>query len=699
MVEEAGGDQRVEKARETVLGHVEASGEGRSVQRSLRKLGEQVELQPGQESASGGDGGLQALDGLGPNGRGRCRRVHRHVVHHPPGRDRRRYQAGASRRSRKGARAERSPATRRNFTAPFAPRRFRGTATAAPDRPHGRSPAFADGGTGHPGSAPGFPLRPRQPLMTDAMASDRRPLKRALLSVSDKTGLADFAAFLAGRGVELISTGGTRRDLLAHGLPVLDVADVTGFPELMDGRLKTLHPNIHGGLLAIRENPAHEAAMLAHGIKPIDLLVVNLYPFEATVASGGDFDSCIETIDIGGPAMIRGAAKNHGDVTVVVDVADYARLQAELDAHDGETTADFRRRMAQKALARTAAYDAAISNWLAGTLPASEPPAFRALGGTLAEALRYGENPHQAAAFYRTPEIRPGIATARQVQGKPLSYNNLADTDAAFELVAELAGSGGAAIAIIKHANPCGAAVGATPLEAYRKALACDPVSAFGGIVASSRPLDGEAAREIVNTFTEVIIAPDASEEAVAAVATKKNLRLLLTGGLPDPRAAGLLVRTVAGGFLVQDRDAADLADMTLEVVTRRPPTEAERADLLFAWRVCKHVKSNAIVYARGGATVGIGAGQMSRVDSARIAAWKAAEAAQAAGGGAPLTYGAVVASDAFFPFADGVEVLIRAGATAVIQPGGSVRDAEVIAAADAAGLAMIFTGVRHFRH
>ncbi len=531
------------------------------------------------------------------------------------------------------------------------------------------------------------------------MASDRRLLKRALLSVSDKTGLADFAASLAARGIELISTGGTRRDLLAHGLPVLDVADVTGFPELMDGRLKTLHPNIHGGLLAIRENPAHEAAMLAHAIRPIDLLVVNLYPFESTVAAGADFEACIETIDIGGPAMIRGAAKNHGDVTVVVDVADYPRVLAELAATEGSTTAVFRRRLAQKALARTAAYDAAISNWLAGTLPPDETPAFRALGGTLAEPLRYGENPHQSAAFYRTPETRIGIATARQMQGKPLSYNNLADTDAAFELVAEFGAGAEAAVAIIKHANPCGAAVGATLLEAYRKALACDPVSAFGGIVALNRPLDAAAAQEIVKTFTEVIIAPGASEEAIALVGAKKNLRLLLTAGLPDPRAPGAMVRTVAGGFLVQDRDTADVADMQLDVVTRRAPTDAERADLLFAWRVCKHVKSNAIVYARQGATVGIGAGQMSRVDAARIAAWKAAEAAAAAGAGEPYTRGAVVASDAFFPFADGLEAVAQAGATAIIQPGGSVRDAEVIAAADAAGLAMIFTGVRHFRH
>jgi phosphoribosylaminoimidazolecarboxamide formyltransferase/IMP cyclohydrolase len=532
----------------------------------------------------------------------------------------------------------------------------------------------------------------------ERMANDRRPIKRALLSVSDKTGLADFASALHARGIELISTGGTRKELLNHGLPVLDVADLTGFPELMDGRLKTLHPNVHGGLLAIRENPAHEAAMLAHNIAPIDLLVVNLYPFEQTVARGGDFDACIETIDIGGPAMIRGASKNHADVAVLVDVVDYPGLLAELEAHAGGTSGDFRRWLAQKAFARTASYDAAISNWLAQSVPGNAP-AYRAIGGSLAETLRYGENPHQSAVFYRTAEARIGVATARQVQGKPLSYNNLGDTDAAFELVAEFDPARTAAVAIIKHANPCGAAEAASLAEAYRLALRCDPVSAFGGIVAVNRQLDGEAAQEIVKIFTEVIIAPEASDEAIAIVAAKKNLRLLLTGGLPDPHAPGSMLRTVAGGFLVQDRDAADVAGMDLRVVTRRKPTEAELTDLKFAYRICKHVKSNAIVYAKNGATVGIGAGQMSRVDSARIAAWKAGEAAKAAGAAEPFTQGAVVASDAFFPFADGIDAAVQAGATAIIQPGGSVRDEEVIAAADAAGLAMVFTGVRHFRH
>jgi len=530
------------------------------------------------------------------------------------------------------------------------------------------------------------------------MPSKVRRVTRALLSVSDKTGLVEFAAALAARGIALVSTGGTRKALVDAGLTVADVSDVTGFPEMMDGRVKTLHPAVHGGLLAIRDNPEHQAAMLAHGISPIDLLVVNLYPFEATVAKGAAFDDCIENIDIGGPAMIRAAAKNHDDVAVVVEPADYAAVLADLEAHDGGTTLALRRRLAQKAYARTAAYDAAISNWLAGQL-GETAPAFRALGGALAEPMRYGENPHQWAAFYRTPDVRPGVATARQLQGKQLSYNNINDTDAAFECVAEFDPARTAAVVIVKHANPCGVAEGATLLEAYEKALACDPVSAFGGIVALNRTLDAEAARKIVEIFTEVIIAPDATEEAIAIVAAKKNLRLLVTGGLPDPRAPGLALRTVAGGFLAQARDNAVVDDMSLKVVTQRAPTAEELADLKFAFRVAKHVKSNAIVYARNGATVGIGAGQMSRVDSSRIAAWKAAEAAKMAGLPESLAKGSVVASDAFFPFADGLLAAAEAGATAVIQPGGSMRDDEVIKAADEAGLAMVFTGHRHFRH
>ena len=530
------------------------------------------------------------------------------------------------------------------------------------------------------------------------MPGQLRRVSRALLSVSDKAGLIDFARALAARGVELVSTGGTRKAIAEAGIAVLDVADLTGFPEMMDGRLKTLHPKVHGGLLAIRENPEHEAAMLAHGIAPIDLLVVNLYPFEATVAKGAKYEDCVENIDIGGPAMIRAAAKNHDDVTVVVEPADYARVLADLDAQGGATTRALRRALAQKAYARTAAYDAAISNWFAAEL-GEATPAFRAIGGTLAEAMRYGENPHQSAAFYVTGEKRFGVATARQAQGKQLSYNNVADTDAAYECVAEFDPARAAAVVIVKHANPCGVAEGASLAEAYEKALACDPVSAFGGIVAVNRRLDAAAAREIVKIFTEVIIAPEADEEAKAIIAAKKNLRLLLAGGLPDPRGAGLAVRTVAGGLLAQGRDNAVVDDMTLRVVTKRAPDPRELADLRFAFRVAKHVKSNAIVYARDGATVGIGAGQMSRVDSSRIAAWKAAEAAKAAGLPESLAKGSVVASDAFFPFADGLLAAAEAGATAVIQPGGSMRDDEVIKAADEAGLAMVFTGVRHFRH
>jgi phosphoribosylaminoimidazolecarboxamide formyltransferase/IMP cyclohydrolase len=530
------------------------------------------------------------------------------------------------------------------------------------------------------------------------MSSHPRRVARALLSVSDKAGLVDFARALDGLGVELVSTGGTRKTLADAGLPVRDVADLTGFPEMMDGRVKTLHPRVHGGLLAIRENPEHEAAMLAHSIPAIDLLVVNLYPFEATVAKGAAYDDCIENIDIGGPAMIRAAAKNHGDVAVVVDVEDYGRVLDALQANDGATTLELRRALAQKAYARTAAYDAAISNWFAAQL-GEDAPDYRAVGGRLAEKMRYGENPHQAAGFYLTPEKRFGVATARQTQGKQLSYNNVNDTDAAFECVAEFDPARTAAVAIIKHANPCGVAEGASLREAYERALRCDPVSAFGGIVALNRKLDAAAAAEIVKIFTEVIIAPDADEEAIALVAAKKNLRLLLTGGVPDPRARGLTFKTVAGGLLVQARDNAVVDDMELKIVTKRQPTAQELADMRFAFRVAKHVKSNAIVYAKDGATVGIGAGQMSRVDSSRIAAWKAAEAAKAAGLPETLAKGSVVASDAFFPFADGLLAAAEAGATAVIQPGGSMRDDEVIRAADEAGLAMALTGRRHFRH
>jgi phosphoribosylaminoimidazolecarboxamide formyltransferase/IMP cyclohydrolase len=530
------------------------------------------------------------------------------------------------------------------------------------------------------------------------MTDQLRRISRALISASDKSGLVEFARALAERGIELVSTGGTRKALADAGLPVLDVSELTGFPEMMDGRVKTLHPKVHGGLLAVRDSEDHAASMRAHGIRPIDLLVVNLYPFEATAAKGADFKTCIENIDIGGPAMIRAAAKNHADVAVVVDASDYPLVLAELAQHDGATTLALRRKLAAKAYARTGSYDAAISNWFAQEL-ADPAPAFRTIGGSLIEPMRYGENPHQSAAFYRTPDLRPGVASARQLQGKQLSYNNINDTDAAFECVAEFDPERTPACVIVKHANPCGVAEGASLVDAYRRALACDPVSAFGGIVALNQRLDAEAARAITEIFTEVIIAPQASDEAIAIVGAKKNLRLLITGGLPDPRAPGMIVKSVAGGLLVQSRDNAVVDDMTFKVVTRRAPTNAERADLAFAFRVAKHVKSNTIVYAKDRATVGIGAGQMSRIDAARIAARKAEDAARAAGSPEPSTKGSVVASDAFFPFADGLLVAIEAGATAVIQPGGSVRDDEVIKAADDHGIAMVFTDTRHFRH
>ena len=529
--------------------------------------------------------------------------------------------------------------------------------------------------------------------MTDAM-----PIRRALISVSDKTGLVDLATALAGMGVELISTGGTSGMLRDKGLAVRDVSDVTGFPEMMDGRVKTLHPAVHGGLLALRDNPEHLKAMETHGIAPIDLLIVNLYPFEATVASGAGEDEIIENIDIGGPAMIRAAAKNHGAVTVIVDPQDYAALLDEMRATGGATRLAFRKAAAQTAYARTAAYDTAVSTWMAGA-QGIEAPRRRSFAGTLAQTLRYGENPHQSAAFYTDGSRRPGVATATQHQGKELSYNNINDTSAAFECVAEFAPADGPACVIVKHANPCGVATGATPAEAFGRALDCDRTSAFGGIVALNVPLDGPTAEAISAIFTEVVIAPEADEAARAVFAAKKNLRLLTTGGLPDPAAPGTVFMPVAGGFLVQSRDNGRISLADLRVVTRRSPTAAELADMLFAWRVAKHVKSNAIVYAKGGATVGVGAGQMSRVDSTRIAARKAQDMAEVLGLPDSPAKGAVVASDAFFPFPDGLLTAAGAGATAVIQPGGSMRDDEVIAAADEAGLAMVFTGMRHFRH
>ncbi|MAW88922.1 MAG: bifunctional phosphoribosylaminoimidazolecarboxamide formyltransferase/inosine monophosphate cyclohydrolase [Phyllobacteriaceae bacterium] len=529
-------------------------------------------------------------------------------------------------------------------------------------------------------------------------APDLVRVRRALLSVSDKTGLVDFARALHDLSIELVSTGGTAKAIKDAGIPVHDVSDITGFPEIMDGRVKTLHPSVHGGLLAIRDDAAHAAAMQAHDIRPIDLAVVNLYPFEEVRFSGGDYPSTVENIDIGGPAMVRASAKNHAYVGIVTDPDDYAAVLAELKAHAGQLTYAFRQQLAATAFARTAAYDAAIAGWFAETL-GQEAPRHRAVAGRLHSVMRYGENPHQKAGFYLTGDRRPGVATAIQLQGKQLSYNNINDTDAAYELVGEFDPARTAAVAIIKHANPCGVAEGADLREAYLNALRCDPVSAFGGIVALNRTLDAAAAEEIVRIFTEVIIAPDATEEARAIVAAKKNLRLLVAGGLPDPRAAGIMAKSVASGLLVQDRDNGVVDDLELKVVTKRAPSDREMADLKFAFRVAKHVKSNAIVYARDLATVGIGAGQMSRVDSARIAARKALDATGAAGLSEPLTRGCVVASDAFFPFADGLLSAVEAGATAVIQPGGSMRDDEVIAAADEHGIAMVTTGMRHFRH
>jgi phosphoribosylaminoimidazolecarboxamide formyltransferase/IMP cyclohydrolase len=518
-------------------------------------------------------------------------------------------------------------------------------------------------------------------------------LHRALISVSDKTGLVDFARALADGGVEILSTGGSARALREAGIPVTEVADHTGFPEILDGRVKTLVPQIHGGLLGRRDLPAHVAQMEKHQIAPIDLVAVNLYPFEATVAAGGSYDECIENIDIGGPAMIRSAAKNHAFVTVLTEPSQYADVLAEFAA-DAGTHIETRQRLAAAAYARTAAYDSAIATWFAAHRGEDFPQRLT-LSGTRVQSLRYGENPHQQAAFYRTG-TRAGVATARQIQGKELSYNNLNDTDAAFECVAEFTEP---TVVIVKHANPCGVASAANLAGAWDLALRCDPVSAFGGIIAVNRTLDADAAEKMAAIFSEVIVAPDATDAAIAVLSRKKNLRLLLTGGLPDPAEEGLSIRTISGGFLAQNRDSGRVLREGLKIATKRAPTEAELDDLIFAFRVCKHVKSNAIIYAKHGATTGIGAGQMSRVDSARIAAWKGAEAAKAAGLDTPLTQGSVVASDAFFPFADGLEAAIAAGATAVIQPGGSMRDAEVIEAADKAGIAMVLTGMRHFRH
>ncbi len=529
--------------------------------------------------------------------------------------------------------------------------------------------------------------------------TDLVPVRRALISLSDKSGLAELARGLARHGVEIVSTGGTAAKLRELGAEVRDISDLTGFPEMMDGRVKTLHPKVHGGLLGVRDNPEHAKAMEEHGIAPIDLVVVNLYPFLNTVMSGADRETIIENIDIGGPSMVRSAAKNHAHVAIVTDPADYAALLAELDAHHGSTTLALRKKLAAKAFALTAAYDSTIAQWFAFADQGARWPETWTIASKLKMPLRYGENPHQQAALYIP--VRPharGIAQAEQVQGKELSYNNLNDANAALELVAEFR-EAEPTVVIVKHANPCGVATRSSLIDAWCEALACDSVSAFGGIVATNRPLDAETAEAITQIFTEVVVAPDAEEDAKAIFAKKKNLRLLLTGELPDPRRSGQSLAVITGGLLVQDRDNGMVTCEELKCVTKRQPTEQEVRDCLFAWTVAKHVKSNAIVYAKDGATAGIGAGQMNRRDSARIAAIRAREAAEANGWAEPRTVGSAVASDAFFPFADGLLAAAEAGATAVIQPGGSIRDEDVIAAADEAGLAMLFTGMRHFRH
>jgi len=519
------------------------------------------------------------------------------------------------------------------------------------------------------------------------------PIRRALLSVSDKTGIVEFGRFLADQGVELLSTGGTAKMLAEAGVPVKEVSEHTGFPEIMDGRVKTLQPSIHGGLLAVRNNSEHQKAMTDHNIAAIDLLCVNLYPFEETLAGGASYDDCVENIDIGGPAMIRAAAKNHGDVTVVVEPEDYQRVMEEMSANSGTTLLETRKFLAQRAYARTAAYDAAISTWFADETDQMWPKRL-SFAGEMKQTMRYGENPHQAAAFYVNGDSRPGVANAVQLQGKELSYNNLNDTDAAYELVAEFEST---ACAIIKHANPCGVAVGDSLVEAYKRAYSCDQESAFGGIVALNRPLDLVTATEIIKVFTEVIIAPSVNDDALKLLSSKKNVRVLTTGSLPDPSASGRTVKMLAGGLLVQGRDNDLVSD--LKVVTTKAPTDAQMADMKFAYTVAKHVKSNAIVYVKDGMSVGIGAGQMSRVNSCRIAAFRAEQAAKASGVDHSWAIGSVVASDAFFPFSDGLLEAVEAGATAVIQPGGSIRDDEVIEAANKAGVAMVFTGMRHFRH
>jgi phosphoribosylaminoimidazolecarboxamide formyltransferase / IMP cyclohydrolase len=533
------------------------------------------------------------------------------------------------------------------------------------------------------------------PTYVPSPTPDLAPIKRALISVSDKTGLVELGKALAAHGVAILSTGGSAKSLRDAGVEVIEVSDHTGFPEIMDGRVKTLQPSIHGGILARRTDAGHAKALADHKIAPIDLVVSNLYPFEATVARGADFATCVENIDIGGPALIRASAKNHDFVTIVVDPSDYEAVLTELEANNGATSLALRRKLAAKAYARTASYDSAIASWFAQQQGDTFPEQLT-IAAERVQTLRYGENPHQQAAFYSDGSRRPGVATARIVQGKELSYNNIGDTEAAYECVAEFKEP---AVVVIKHANPCGVAIGKDQYDAYLKAYACDPVSIFGGIVAVNTTLEARTAEDLAKLFLEVVIAPDATPEALAIFAKRKNLRVLLAGTLPDPRTSGMTLKSVAGGYLLQTRDNGHVSANELKVVTRRAPTPREIDDMLFAFTVCKHVKSNAIVYAKDGATVGVGAGQMNRRDSSRIAAIRAAESGELAKLAQSPAIGSVVASDAFFPFADGLLAAAEAGATAVIQPGGSMRDREVIEAADEKGLAMVFTGMRHFRH
>ena len=528
--------------------------------------------------------------------------------------------------------------------------------------------------------------------MTD---SDAVKIQRALISVSDKTDLISFGQFLHNHEVEILSTGGTAKALKAAHIPVKEVAKLTDMPEMLGGRVKTLHPKIHGGILSRQNNKADAKDMELHGIQPIDLVVINLYPFEETMLGNGDWAQCIENIDIGGPAMLRSAAKNHERVAVITSAADYPLVTKEMSTNRGTTSLALRQTLARLAFARTASYDVAIANWLGGEL-GETLPSHLLLSAQSSTLLRYGENPHQQAAFFLSHLDRHGIGNVCQIQGKPLSYNNLNDTDAALELVSEFDTP---AAAIIKHANPCGVALGTTTLNAFKRALECDPLSAFGGVIAFNRPIDEKVASEVTKLFSEVVIAPDASEKAQAVFAAKKNLRLLLTRATTERLPASLNIKSIAGGFLVQQSNRSHVVSSDLKVVTSRNPTDKQLEDLLFAFRVCKHVKSNAIVYAKEGRTIGIGAGQMSRVDAARMAAWKAKSASKTIGNELLSTVNSVAASDAFFPFPDGILALIEAGAEAIIQPGGSIRDKDVIEAANKHNIAMVFTGLRNFRH